>query len=160
MTGRECQTRGLAAEVLFGRLDTHVRSLTEGSPVVGGVRRTVYEACVRGAESPPGCYSLAAPTGSGKTLAAMAFALRHAWVHRFRRVIVVLPFLSVIEQNAESTARCWARRGSQIRYSSITRPCRGWTTTRRGPVPGTTPCQPGHGELGRTGHRNHGGAVP
>jgi CRISPR-associated endonuclease/helicase Cas3 len=101
-TGRCRVPARLRAGALFERLQAYVRALSEGSDPtpVNECRRGVYDACIRAASEPPGCFGLTAPTGSGKTLASMAFALRHAEAHGLRRVIVVLPFLAIIEQNA------------------------------------------------------------
>lgn len=102
MRGRARTPNVLAAKELFERLHQHVKTLSGGAAPsdVNRVRLEVFQACVDGAEGEQGFYSLTAPTGSGKTLAMMAFALRHAHLRKMRRVVVVLPFLSIIEQNA------------------------------------------------------------
>lgn len=87
------------------RLDAHIDRLAQskgGAMItpVNQLRAEVLAACRDKALLPPGLFSLTVPTGGGKTLSAMSFALRHAVEHQLDRVIVVIPFTSIIEQNA------------------------------------------------------------
>jgi CRISPR-associated endonuclease/helicase Cas3 len=59
-----------------------------------------YQATLK-ACMPYGFYSLALPTGMGKTLTSMAWALRHAKEHDLKRVIIVLPYINIIDQTAQ-----------------------------------------------------------
>jgi CRISPR-associated endonuclease/helicase Cas3 len=64
-------------------------------------RRDIRTKCVIMAKREQGVFSLSVPTGGGKTLSSLAFALEHAIIHKLNRVIYVVPYTSIIEQNAE-----------------------------------------------------------
>lgn len=74
---------------------------TQPPKSINQLRQHILNHSRKQAELPPGLFSLTVPTGGGKTYASMAFALDHAIAHQLRRVIYVIPFTSIIEQNAK-----------------------------------------------------------
>jgi len=65
------------------------------------IRRDISGQCKKRAYEAQGIYSLTVPTGGGKTFASMRYALHHAREHNLDRIIYIIPFTSIIEQNAE-----------------------------------------------------------
>lgn len=97
----------LDASVLLARIIAERNRKRDANPTspMADIRNSIFDACVSAAEKEKGFFSLTVPTGGGKTLAGMAFALAHAKRHNLRRVIVVIPYLSIIEQNAAEYRR-------------------------------------------------------
>ena len=87
-----------AIEALNGYVE-RMREQHRGEPMAA-VRDELMQACIGAASKDVGLYTLAAPTGAGKTLALLAFALHHAKRNGLRRVVLVMPFLNIIEQTA------------------------------------------------------------
>lgn len=98
------EERGTAVSVadLRRSLDRHFETFApppRGS--LNDTRNVIRSHARERAESPPGVFTLTVPTGGGKTLTGLAFALDHAVRHGLDRVVVAIPFTSVIEQTAK-----------------------------------------------------------
>lgn len=90
-----------AALAALDRYMTSLRALTQAQIEVRGARKALWDAVTHASQAEPGLFTLTAPTGSGKTLAMLKFALEHAKKHGLKRIILAVPFLTVIEQVAE-----------------------------------------------------------
>lgn len=87
-------------KTLISRLESHLANLTPAQPI-DDLRQQISRRCLEAATRDTGIYTLTVPTGGGKTLASLRFALHHAHKHGLDRVIYVIPFTSIIDQNAE-----------------------------------------------------------
>ncbi|WP_408609899.1 CRISPR-associated helicase Cas3' [Lachnotalea glycerini] len=65
------------------------------------LRQDIWKQCNDFGSQPQGIYTLTVPTGGGKTLSSLRYALNHARSCKKSRILYVLPFTSIIEQNAQ-----------------------------------------------------------
>ena len=90
--------------LLIRRLNEHLGRFPVSS-ALDSVRKKISEQCKLAGERPQGIYTLSVPTGGGKTLSSLRFALEHAQMHNLKRIIYVIPYLSILDQTAK-TMRC------------------------------------------------------
>ena len=93
---------GESLAALLERLRAYVGPWLCGNPQgINRIRSSLLEQCMQGNLWDRGLYTLTIPTGGGKTISSLAFALSHAVKHGQSRVIYVVPYTSIIEQNAQ-----------------------------------------------------------
>lgn len=98
----------LDADAALQALQAHcaaLRAASRADPALNAIRSEVFDACGAAGRQPCGLFTLTAPTGVGKTLAMLHFALTHCRHNALRRIIVVLPFLTLAEQSEREYAK-------------------------------------------------------
>lgn len=99
-TGRNS---GESMETLQNRLEKHISEWLKNTDTdtINGRRTEILKNCIKEGKQKEGIFRLTVPTGGGKTLASLAFALEHAVKNHKDRIIYVIPYTSIIEQNAQ-----------------------------------------------------------
>lgn len=86
-----------------------LRRNSNSDSMLNRLRDEVFEACGLAGDSDRHLFTLTAPTGTGKTLALLNFALRHCISTGKKRIIIVLPFLTLTEQNAATYRKIYSQ---------------------------------------------------
>jgi len=104
MNPEQASLRGVhtTMEELLSKLVEFLSHLKEKSEdtEVNHIRNYVQEQCIKESQGKSGFYSLTVPTGGGKTLASVLWALNHAVKNHLHRVIIAIPYTSIIVQTS------------------------------------------------------------
>lgn len=100
---------GIAVE----RFESFFKSLKQERPI-DKIRGEISERCRQTAEQPTGIFSLSVPTGGGKTFSSLRFAIHHAKRNNLKKIIYVIPYTSIIEQNAQEIRKILERKGEEF----------------------------------------------
>ncbi len=123
MNPEQAQLRGSKATMseLCSKLENHLEKLGKGSPdtEVNCIRRYVQQCCKNSSDAPIDYYSLTVPTGGGKTLSSLLWALRHAVKNDLRRVIIAIPYTSIIVQTAATLKAIFGEENVLEHHSNV-----------------------------------------
>lgn len=90
--------------LLLEKLENELRGKSKEG-YINNLRNNVRNYAIAKANEKTGFYAMTLPTGMGKTLASVSWALHHATHNDLRRIIIVLPFISIIDQTAKELKR-------------------------------------------------------
>lgn len=86
---------------------------------LNNIREQILIMCKKAAQNKQGLFTLTVPTGGGKTLSSLSFALEHALEYNLKRVIYVIPYTSIIEQNADIISKCLGKKYVLEHHSNV-----------------------------------------
>ena len=101
-------------KVLTNRLNKKLKDFD--SKGINAIRQKISRACYDFVDRPKGLYQLTVPTGGGKTFASLRFALHHADKYKMDRIIYVLPFTTIIDQNANEMRKVLEEKDKKGNY--------------------------------------------
>lgn len=122
MQPAEFSLRGSKASLteLLPRLNTYLASFGEPKTDVNKIRCKVQRICQDKANDAPGFYSLTVPTGGGKTLSSLVWAMTHAVRHGKKRIIIAIPYTSIIVQTAAILRNIFGEENVLEHHSNVT----------------------------------------
>jgi len=106
-------------EALFQKLSAYVEGWWETTSELNSKRCQILRAALEIGASAPGLFSFTAPTGAGKTVASVAFALSHLVENSQKRIIYVIPYVSILEQTKSVFEKIFGSDNVVAHYANI-----------------------------------------
>lgn len=122
MQPTQYQLRGGKATLieLLPQLEAYLQGFGEPHTDVNRIRAEIQQYCRESAEDISGFYSLTVPTGGGKTLSSLLWAMLHAVRHNKKRIIIAIPYTSIIVQTAAILRNIFGVENILEHHSNIT----------------------------------------
>ena len=123
MNPEQAKQRGshTSMQELLATLEKHLEGLKANAPdtEVNRIRNYVQSQCVKESQGGGGFYSLTVPTGGGKTLASVLWALHHAVKNQLQRIVIAIPYTSIIVQTASTLKRIFGEDNVLEHHSNV-----------------------------------------
>lgn len=119
MRGGVERTIGESIETLTNKLDKYTASLQNPKNELNKKRCEILNAVTEKSGCKRGLFTLTVPTGGGKTVTSMSFALNHAQIKGQRRVIYVIPYVSIIEQTQKVFEEIFGKENVIAHYANV-----------------------------------------
>ena len=94
-------SKSVTLQELLPKLTNRLQELSSMNSHVNRIRKRIQELCIQKSEDEKGFYGLTVPTGGGKTLSSVLWAMKHAIHNGQKRIIIAIPFTSIIVQTAK-----------------------------------------------------------
>ncbi len=106
---------------LLEKLEAYLYELRKNAPKteVNSIRNYVQEQCIKASQKQIGFYSLTVPTGGGKTLSSVLWALHHAVKNDLQRIIIAIPYTSIVVQTADTLKRIFGEENVLEHHSNF-----------------------------------------
>ncbi|WP_251662069.1 CRISPR-associated helicase Cas3' [Sporosarcina aquimarina] len=89
----------------YASLMETVKSWRTSNHPINQLRNKMSDNCDVLAGDPSSIRTLSIPTGGGKTYASLRYALKHAVTHKKSRIIYIVPYTTILEQNAQEVRK-------------------------------------------------------
>lgn len=109
----QCPDWDAMERCLDARLNKFVGIPPQDRSPLDAIRSLISSQCATQADRAPGVFTLSVPTGGGKTLSSLRFAIRHARANDLKRIVYVIPYLSIIDQTAKEFRNLFGARADE-----------------------------------------------
>ena len=103
---------------LLNTFEQFRRAHLSGEGEINRIRADISDLCWEKAASDTGVVTLSVPTGGGKTFSSLRYALRHAALNGQTRIFYIIPYNTILDQNARDIREALADYPSILEHHS------------------------------------------